>query len=61
MGMAGAEVDREVILVAGIAGLLAGAFSIAAGEYASMRFNGSCSSYSFTSRPSEIGSDGAPG
>ena len=37
MGVAGAGVDREVILVAGIAGLLAGAFSMAAGEYASMR------------------------
>jgi VIT1/CCC1 family predicted Fe2+/Mn2+ transporter len=37
MGMAGAGVDRDVVLVAGIAGLLAGAFSMAAGEYASMR------------------------
>ncbi|MGH2655525.1 MAG: VIT1/CCC1 transporter family protein [Actinomycetota bacterium] len=37
MGVAGAGVDREVILLAGIAGLLAGAFSMAAGEYASMR------------------------
>jgi VIT1/CCC1 family predicted Fe2+/Mn2+ transporter len=37
MGVAGAGVDRHVILVAGIAGLLAGAFSMAAGEYTSMR------------------------
>jgi vacuolar iron transporter family protein len=37
MGVSGAGVDREVILLAGIAGLLAGAFSMAAGEYASMR------------------------
>jgi VIT1/CCC1 family predicted Fe2+/Mn2+ transporter len=37
MGVAGAGVEREVILVAGIAGLLAGAFSMAAGEYISMR------------------------
>jgi VIT1/CCC1 family predicted Fe2+/Mn2+ transporter len=37
MGVAGAGVDREFILVAGVAGLLAGAFSMAAGEYTSMR------------------------
>jgi vacuolar iron transporter family protein len=35
-GMAGAGVDAEVVIVAGIAGLLAGAFSMAAGEYVSM-------------------------
>jgi len=37
MGFAGASQDREVIVLAGIAGLLAGAFSMAAGEYVSMR------------------------
>jgi VIT1/CCC1 family predicted Fe2+/Mn2+ transporter len=37
MAVAGAGVGREVILLAGIAGLLAGAFSMAAGEYVSMR------------------------
>lgn len=37
MGVSGAGVDRDVVLLAGIAGLLAGAFSMAAGEYASMR------------------------
>jgi vacuolar iron transporter family protein len=37
MGVSGAGADPEVILLAGIAGLLAGAFSMAAGEYASMR------------------------
>jgi VIT1/CCC1 family predicted Fe2+/Mn2+ transporter len=37
MGVAGAGVSREVILLAGVAGLLAGAFSMAAGEYVSMR------------------------
>ena len=37
MGVAGAGVAAEVVLVAGIAGLLAGAFSMAAGEYVSMR------------------------
>ncbi len=37
MGVAGSEVGRTVIVVAGIAGLMAGAFSMAAGEYISMR------------------------
>lgn len=37
MGVAGAGVENTVILVAGVAGLLAGAFSMAAGEYVSMR------------------------
>lgn len=36
MGFAGSGVDRNVVLFAGIAGLLAGAFSMAAGEYVSM-------------------------
>jgi VIT1/CCC1 family predicted Fe2+/Mn2+ transporter len=36
-GVAGAGVSSEVILVTGIAGLLAGAFSMAAGEYISMK------------------------
>jgi vacuolar iron transporter family protein len=36
-GVAGSGVDREVVIIAGIAGLLAGAFSMAAGEYVSMR------------------------
>jgi vacuolar iron transporter family protein len=37
MAMAGAGVRPQVIVVAGVAGLLAGAFSMAAGEYQSMR------------------------
>lgn len=37
MGMAGAAAGAPVILLTGIAGLLAGAFSMAAGEYISMR------------------------
>jgi VIT1/CCC1 family predicted Fe2+/Mn2+ transporter len=37
MGVAGAGVENRVIILAGIAGLLAGAFSMAAGEYISMR------------------------
>jgi VIT1/CCC1 family predicted Fe2+/Mn2+ transporter len=37
MGVAGAGPEPRVILLAGLAGLLAGAFSMAAGEYVSMR------------------------
>jgi VIT1/CCC1 family predicted Fe2+/Mn2+ transporter len=37
MGVAGASVQNHVILLAGVAGLLAGAFSMGAGEYVSMR------------------------
>lgn len=37
MGMAGAFNDPKVVYLAGVAGLLAGAFSMAAGEYVSMR------------------------
>ena len=37
MGVAGASADNRVIVLAGIAGLLAGAFSMAAGEYISMQ------------------------
>jgi len=37
MGFAGAEARPEYILLAGIAGLLAGAFSMGAGEYVSVR------------------------
>jgi VIT1/CCC1 family predicted Fe2+/Mn2+ transporter len=37
MGVAGANADNRIIVLAGIAGLLAGAFSMAAGEYISMQ------------------------
>jgi len=37
MGVAGATADNAVVLLSGIAGLLAGAFSMAAGEYVSVR------------------------
>ena len=37
MGVAGADVGNSYVLLAGIAGLLAGAFSMAAGEYVSMQ------------------------
>ena len=36
MGFAGSGVDRGTVLFAGVAGLLAGAFSMAAGEYVSV-------------------------
>ncbi|HEX4998837.1 MAG TPA: VIT1/CCC1 transporter family protein [Terriglobia bacterium] len=37
MGVSGAGVDPHIVLLAGVAGLLAGAFSMAAGEYVSVR------------------------
>lgn len=37
MGVAGASPDNQAIVIAGIAGLLAGAFSMAVGEYISVR------------------------
>ncbi len=37
MGFAGAKAEADVVLLAGLAGLLAGASSMAAGEYVSMR------------------------
>ncbi|MBI3995346.1 MAG: VIT1/CCC1 transporter family protein [Nitrospirae bacterium] len=37
MGVAGASGDVRIIVLSGVAGLLAGAFSMAAGEYVSMR------------------------
>src|SRR3569623_311079 len=37
MGVAGAAQEPKVVLLTGIAGVLAGAFSMAAGEYVSMR------------------------
>jgi len=37
MGVAGASANNQVIVLAGVAGLLAGAFSMAAGEYISMQ------------------------
>ena len=37
LGMAGANLSPSVVILAGIAGLVAGAFSMAAGEYVSMK------------------------
>jgi VIT1/CCC1 family predicted Fe2+/Mn2+ transporter/rubrerythrin len=37
MGVAGAQANNQLIVLAGVAGLMAGAFSMAAGEYISMQ------------------------
>jgi VIT1/CCC1 family predicted Fe2+/Mn2+ transporter len=37
MGMAGANVSNDIVFLTGVAGLLAGAFSMAAGEFVSVR------------------------
>ena len=37
MGVAGATADSRIVLLTGVAGLVAGAFSMAAGEYVSVR------------------------
>ncbi len=37
MGFAGAQAEASFVVLAGVAGLMAGAFSMAAGEYVSMR------------------------
>ncbi len=37
MGVAGASADAKIVLLSGAAGLIAGAFSMAAGEYVSVR------------------------
>jgi VIT1/CCC1 family predicted Fe2+/Mn2+ transporter len=37
LGMAGASVDSHIVILAGVAGLVSGAGSMAAGEYVSMR------------------------
>jgi vacuolar iron transporter family protein len=37
LGMAGANADARTVVLAGVAGLIAGAFSMAAGEYVSVR------------------------
>src|SRR6266498_3664617 len=37
MGVAGASVSNRFVILAGVAGLMAGAFSMGAGEYVSMK------------------------
>jgi VIT1/CCC1 family predicted Fe2+/Mn2+ transporter len=57
MGVAGARVDNAVVILAGVAGLLAGAFSMAAGEYVSMRVQREVFERLIHLEAHEIGSD----
>jgi vacuolar iron transporter family protein len=57
MGFAGASQQRAVILLAGISGLLAGAFSMAAGEYLSMRVQREVLERTLHLEAHELGSD----
>jgi VIT1/CCC1 family predicted Fe2+/Mn2+ transporter len=57
MGVAGAAVANSVIVVAGIAGLLAGAFSMGAGEYISVRVQREVFERLIHLEAHEIGSD----
>jgi len=57
MGVAGAGVSNKVIIVTGVAGLLAGAFSMAAGEYVSMRVQREVFERLIHLEAHEIGSD----
>lgn len=59
MGVAGAGVDNDVVILAGVAGLLAGAFSMAAGEYISMRVQREVFERLIHLEAHEIGSDHA--
>jgi VIT1/CCC1 family predicted Fe2+/Mn2+ transporter len=54
LGVAGAGVAADVILLSGIAGLLAGAFSMAAGEYVSMRSQREFHEYQITLEREEL-------
>jgi VIT1/CCC1 family predicted Fe2+/Mn2+ transporter len=56
-GVAGAGVDNGVVVVAGVAGLLAGAFSMAAGEYVSVRVQREVFERLIHLEAHEIGSD----
>jgi vacuolar iron transporter family protein len=56
-GVAGAGVDNEVVIVAGIAGLLAGAFSMGSGEYISVRVQREVYERLIHLEAHEIGSD----
>jgi VIT1/CCC1 family predicted Fe2+/Mn2+ transporter len=57
MGVTGAGVSNKVIVLAGVAGLLAGAFSMAAGEYISMRVQREVFERLIHLEAHEIGSD----
>ena len=53
-GVAGGTSDVEIVLLAGIAGLLAGAFSMAAGEYVSVRSQREIYEYQISIQEGEI-------
>lgn len=53
-GVAGGTSDTQIVLLAGVAGLLAGAFSMAAGEYVSMRAHRDLSEYRLEIERKEI-------
>jgi len=57
MGVAGAGVENKVVVLAGVAGLLAGAFSMAAGEYISVRVQREVFERLIHLEAHEIGSD----
>lgn len=54
LGVAGAGADADVILLSGMAGLLAGAFSMAAGEYVSVRSQREFHEYQMTLEREEL-------
>ena len=56
-GVSGAGVDNSFVIVAGVAGLLAGAFSMAAGEYISVRVQREVYERLIHLEAHEIGSD----
>jgi VIT1/CCC1 family predicted Fe2+/Mn2+ transporter len=56
-GVAGAGVDNQVVILAGVAGLLAGAFSMAAGEYISVKVQREVFERLIHLEAHEIGSD----
>jgi VIT1/CCC1 family predicted Fe2+/Mn2+ transporter len=56
-GVAGAGADNQVVVLAGVAGLLAGAFSMAAGEYISVRVQREVFERVIHLEAHEIGSD----
>ncbi|MFN2557673.1 MAG: VIT1/CCC1 transporter family protein [Nitriliruptorales bacterium] len=57
MGVAGANVGRDLILLTGLAGLLAGAFSMGVGEYLSMRVQREVAEKALTTEQAEIARD----
>lgn len=54
MGMTGAAVDSDVVFLTGVAGLLAGAFSMAAGEFVSVRTQSEMLEYQIAQEKEEL-------